>query len=108
MRKLVGDVLTDAGHEIVGHATDGTEAVRRYAQLQPDVVTLDVTMRRTSGLVALDAILTLDPAARVVMCSAVGQDREMLEAARLGARGFLVKPFTPARLRAAIGEALRT
>ena len=107
MRKLVAEVLVDAGHEVVGHATDGVEAVERYTALRPDLVTLDITMPNANGLQALEGILAIDPSARVLMCSAVGQDRKMLEAARLGAKGFLVKPFTPATLRDAVGEALR-
>ena len=107
MRKLVGDVLTDAGHEVVGHAADGAEAVDRYAELRPDLVTLDITMPRINGLAALEGILAFDPDARVLMCSALGQDSKLLEAARLGAKGFLVKPFTPQSLRDAVGEALR-
>ena len=106
MRKLVGEVLTDAGHQVVGHAADGEEAVARYAELRPDLVTLDITMPRSNGIEALQRILAGDPDARVLMCSAVGQDRKMLEAARLGAKGFVVKPFTPEKLRAAVGEAL--
>ena len=106
MRKLVGDVLTDAGHQVVGQAADGREAVKRYAELRPDLVTLDITMPNASGLEALEDILAVDPDARVLMCSALGQDSKMLEAARLGARGFLVKPFTPQSLRDAVGEAL--
>ena len=107
MRKLVAEVLADAGHEVVGHAADGVEAVERYSELRPDLVTLDITMPNASGLQALERIREIDPSARVLMCSAVGQDHNMLEAARLGAKGFLVKPFTPATLRDAVGEALR-
>jgi two-component system chemotaxis response regulator CheY len=108
MRKLVGDVLSAAGHLVVGQAADALEAVERFAALRPDLVTLDITMPRANGIEALQKILDVDPGARVLMCSALGQERKMLEAARLGAKGFLVKPFTPESLRAAVGDALRT
>ena len=80
MRKMVGDALTSGGHEIVGEAGDGAEAIARYQELRPEVTTLDITMPEKDGLEALREIIQLDPDARVVMCSALGQESKVLEA----------------------------
>jgi two-component system chemotaxis response regulator CheY len=106
MRKLVSDVLTKGGHEVVGEAGNGTEAVDRYAELRPEVTTLDITMPEKDGLAALREIIQLDPAARVVMCSALGQETKVLESIKAGAKDFVVKPFQPDRVLEAIGKAL--
>ena len=106
MRKMLGDALSKGGHEIVGEAGNGVEAVDRFRDLKPDVTTLDITMPEKDGLAALKEILTLDPAARVVMCSALGQESKVLEAIKAGAKDFVVKPFQPDRVVDAIGKAL--
>jgi two-component system chemotaxis response regulator CheY len=106
MRKLVSDVLTKGGHEVVGEAGNGAEAVDRYAELRPEVTTLDITMPEKDGLAALREIIQLDPAARVVMCSALGQETKVLESIKAGAKDFVVKPFQPDRVLEAIGKAL--
>jgi two-component system chemotaxis response regulator CheY len=106
MRKLLGDALVSGGHEVVGEAGNGTEAVVRYQELRPELTTLDITMPEKDGLTALAEIMAIDPAARVVMCSALGQEGKVLEAVKLGARDFVVKPFQPARVLEAVGKAL--
>jgi two-component system chemotaxis response regulator CheY len=106
MRKLLSDALASGGHEVVGEAGNGTEAVVRYQELRPELTTLDITMPEKDGLAALAEIMTLDPAAKVVMCSALGQEAKVLEAVRLGAKDFVVKPFQPARVLEAVGKAL--
>ena len=106
MRKLVADVMADGGHEVVGEAATGVEAVERFRQLRPDVTTLDITMPEKDGIEALKEIIAEDPEARVVMCSALGQDSKVLESMQLGARDFVVKPFEPARVLSAIAKAL--
>jgi two-component system, chemotaxis family, chemotaxis protein CheY len=106
MRKMVTDALTKGGHEVVGEAGNGVEAIDRFRDLKPDVTTLDITMPEKDGLAALKEILTLDPAARVVMCSALGQESKVLEAIKAGAKDFVVKPFQPDRVVDAIGKAL--
>src|SRR6476660_1003095 len=93
MRKMLGDALSKGGHDVIGEATNGDEAVVRFSELKPDVTTLDITMPEKDGLTALKEILALDPAARVVMCSALGQESKVLEAIKSGARDFVVKPF---------------
>jgi two-component system chemotaxis response regulator CheY len=106
MRKMLGDTLTLGGHEIVGEAANGNEAVERFQALRPEITTLDITMPEKDGITALREILGIDPAARVVMCSALGQEAKVLESIRAGARDFVVKPFQPERVLDAIGKAL--
>jgi two-component system, chemotaxis family, chemotaxis protein CheY len=106
MRKMVSDALAKGGHEVVGEAANGLEAVARYQELRPEVTTLDITMPEKDGLAALKEIIALDPAARVVMCSALGQESKVLEAVKSGAKDFVVKPFQPDRVIDAVGKAL--
>jgi two-component system chemotaxis response regulator CheY len=106
MRKLLSDALASGGHEVVGEAGNGAEAVQRYQELRPELTTLDITMPEKDGLAALAEIIAIDPTARVVMCSALGQEGKVLEAVKLGARDFVVKPFQPARVLEAVGKAL--
>jgi two-component system chemotaxis response regulator CheY len=106
MRKMVSDVLIKGGHEVVGEAGDGTEAVSRFQELRPEVTTLDITMPQKDGLTALREIIELDPTARVVMCSALGQETKVLESIKAGAKDFVVKPFQPERVLEAVGKAL--
>jgi two-component system, chemotaxis family, chemotaxis protein CheY len=106
MRKMVTDALSGGGHEIVGEAANGDEAVQRFQELRPDVMTLDITMPEKDGLSALKEIIAVDPGAKVVMCSALGQESKVLEAIRSGAKDFVVKPFQPDRIQQAIEKAL--
>ncbi len=79
MRKMVSDALTKGGHEVVGEAGNGDEAVARFQELKPELTTLDITMPEKDGLAALREIIALDPGARVIMCSALGQESKVLE-----------------------------
>ena len=106
MRKLLSDVLISAGHVVVGEAGNGVEAVARYQELRPELTTLDITMPEMDGLTALAQIMAIDPAAKIVMCSALGQESKVLEAVKLGAKDFVVKPFQPSQVLEAIGKAL--
>ena len=106
MRKVLTDALAKGGHEVVGEGANGVEAVARFQELHPDVTTLDITMPEKDGLEALREILAADPGAKVIMCSALGQESKVLESIRLGARDFVVKPFQPDRVLEAIGKAL--
>ena len=106
MRKMVSDALAKGGHEVVGEASNGVEAVESFRTLRPDITTLDITMPEKDGLAALKEIIALDPAARVVMCSALGQESKVLEAVKSGAKDFVVKPFQPDRVIDAVGKAL--
>jgi two-component system, chemotaxis family, chemotaxis protein CheY len=106
MRKMVSDALAKGGHEVVGEAGNGVEAIARFQELKPDLMTLDITMPEKDGLSALAEIVAADPAARVVMCSALGQEAKVLEAIKLGAKDFVVKPFQPDRVIEAVDKAL--
>jgi two-component system, chemotaxis family, chemotaxis protein CheY len=106
MRKMVSDALTKQGHEVIGEASNGAEAVTQYQALSPDIMTLDITMPEKDGVEALREIVGIDPSARVIMCSALGQESKVLEAVKAGAKDFVVKPFQPDRLAQAVEKAL--
>jgi two-component system chemotaxis response regulator CheY len=106
MRKMVSDALAKGGHEVVGEAGNGVEALAQFQALKPDLMTLDITMPEKDGLAALADIMAADPSAKVVMCSALGQESKVLEAIKLGAKDFVVKPFQPDRVIEAVGKAL--
>jgi len=106
MRKMVTDALTKGGHEVIGEAGNGAEAVQQYQSLKPDLTTLDITMPEKDGLSALKDIIALDPSAKVIMCSALGQESKVLESIKLGAKDFVVKPFQAERVLDAVGKAL--
>ena len=106
MRMMIKNILTQNGHEVVGEAANGAEAVVKHADLNPDVTTMDITMPEKDGIAALKEIIELDPNARVVMCSALGQESKVLESIKLGAKDFVVKPFKPDRVIEAVGKAL--
>ncbi len=106
MRMMVKDILTKNGYEVVGEAADGRQAVERFQELQPDLVTLDITMPEVDGIEALKKIRALDPNARVIMCSAMGQQAMVIDAIQAGARDFIVKPFQADRVIEAVKKAL--
>jgi two-component system, chemotaxis family, chemotaxis protein CheY len=106
MRKMVTDALTKGGHEVIGEASNGIEAVERYRELRPEVTTLDITMPDKDGLATLQEIIGLDPGARVIMCSALGQESKVLESIKIGAKDFIVKPFKAERVLGAVDKAL--
>ena len=98
MRSMVGDILSQAGYEVVGEAGNGTEAVERYKALRPDFVTMDIVMPDMGGIDAVRAITRFDPGARIIMCSAMGQQALVDEALEAGAADFVVKPFQASRV----------
>lgn len=100
MRNMLRDIFTRGGFAVVGEAGDGEEAVARYQELRPDLVTLDIVMPKVSGLQALVQIIAIDPEACIVMCSALGQEALILEAVEGGARDFIIKPFREAQVLA--------
>ena len=106
MRTIVKDTLAPNGFEIVGEATNGSEAVAKYAELRPDLVTMDITMKVKDGLEAAREILAADPNARIVMVTALGQEKMLLDSIALGVRDFVVKPFTKERILSAVEKAL--
>jgi len=102
MREMLRDILTGAGFEVVAEASNGDEAVSSYREHSPDIVTLDIVMPGKSGLDALGEILEADPTARIVMCSALGQEALVMEALETGAKDFVVKPFKPEQVVSAL------
>ena len=106
MRKVLTDALAQGGHDVVGEAANGVEAVAQFQALNPDVTTLDITMPEKDGLEALREILASNPGARVIMCSALGQESKVLESIKCGAKDFVVKPFQADRVLEAVGKAL--
>lgn len=93
MRVSIKKMLTNNGYEVVGEAENGKVAIQKYEELSPDVITLDITMPEMDGLACLKEILAIDPAANVIMVSAMGQEGMVREAVLSGAKGFIVKPF---------------
>jgi len=98
MRSMIRDIFARGPFVIVGEAENGAEAVRQYAELRPDLTTMDIVMPQMDGITALREIMRLDPAAKVVMCSALGPEALIAEAIEAGARDFIVKPFQPSRV----------
>jgi two-component system, chemotaxis family, chemotaxis protein CheY len=99
MRSMIKDILKNSGkYDIVGEATNGQEAVDRFKELLPDIVTMDIVMPIKDGIEATREILQHDPKARIVMCSALGQEPLVIESIAAGAKDFIVKPFTPEKV----------
>ncbi|WP_018526618.1 response regulator [Alkalispirochaeta alkalica] len=101
MRVRLRDILEEA-FQVVAEAGDGAEAVRMYENHRPDFVTLDISMPHQSGIIALEKIRALDPEAKIVMVSAVGQKRQVIEALQKGASDFIIKPFEGDRVLQAV------
>jgi len=93
MREMIKDIVEQAGYEVVGEAGNGLEAVEKYRELKPDLTTMDIVMPLKSGIEAVREIAGEFADARIVMCSALGQDSLVVEALEAGARDFIVKPF---------------
>ena len=106
MRVTLKNILTQQGYEIVGEAENGTQAVQLYGELKPDLVTMDITMPELDGIQALKQIKAVDPDAKVVMCTAMGQKNMVVEAIQAGAKDFIVKPFQPDRVVEALSKLL--
>jgi two-component system, chemotaxis family, chemotaxis protein CheY len=93
MRKILRDIVEAEGFEVIAEASDGAAALRRYKECRPHLTTLDIVMPEMNGIDALGEIMAFDPRARVVMCSAVGEESFTSAAAQRGAKGFILKPF---------------
>ncbi|MGE7649512.1 response regulator [Peribacillus frigoritolerans] len=106
MRMMIKDILSKNGFEIVGEAADGTQAVDKYKETHPDLVTMDITMPEMDGITALKEIKKINPQAKVIMCSAMGQQAMVIDAIQAGAKDFIVKPFQADRVLEAINKAL--
>lgn len=106
MRMMIKEILTKNGFDVVGEASDGAEAVEKYKELNPDLVTMDITMPEMDGIAALKEIKKMDPDAKIIMCSAMGQQTMVIDAIQAGAKDFIVKPFQADRVIEAITKAL--
>jgi two-component system chemotaxis response regulator CheY len=106
MRTMISDILSQAGFEIVGEAESGLQAVEKYKTLKPDLVTMDIVMPDMGGIEAVREICKGDPEARILMCSAMGQQALVVEAIQAGAKDFVVKPFQPSRVLEAVQRVL--
>jgi two-component system chemotaxis response regulator CheY len=106
MRTMISDILSQAGFEIIGEAENGVQAVERYDQLKPDLVTMDIVMPDMGGIEAVREICQKDPEAKILMCSAMGQQALVVEAIQAGAKDFVVKPFQPSRVLEAVQRVL--
>ena len=106
MRTMIGDILTGAGYEVVGEAETGLQAIERYRNLRPDLVTMDIVMPDMGGIDAVREIVKEDANAKILMCSAMGQQALVVEAIQAGAKDFVVKPFQPSRVLEAVQRVL--
>ncbi|ADZ84151.1 response regulator [Cellulosilyticum sp. ST5] len=102
MRMMIKDILSKNGYEVAGEAENGLRAVEKYKELTPDLVLMDITMPEMNGIDAVKNIKALDPGAKIVMCSAMGQQAMVIESIQAGARDFIVKPFQADRVLEAV------
>jgi len=106
MRATLRDIFSRNGYTVLGEARNGNEALVLYDQLKPDLVTMDIVMPEMGGIEAVRRLVAVNPGARVIMCSAMGQQALVIEAIQAGARDFVIKPFQATRVLEAAGRAL--
>ncbi|MFA9558074.1 response regulator [Evansella sp. AB-rgal1] len=106
MRMMIKDILTKNKFEVVAEASDGLQAINLYKEHSPDLVTMDITMPEMDGITSLKEIKKMDPNAKVIMCSAMGQQAMVIDAIQAGAKDFIVKPFQADRVLEAINKTL--
>ena len=106
MRMMIKNVLTKGGYNVVGEAENGAKAVEKYKELSPDLVLMDITMPEMDGIQALKEIKKIDGGAKVIMCSAMGQQAMVVESIQAGAKDFIVKPFQEDRVLEAVKKVI--
>ncbi len=106
MRMMVKEILTKNGYEVAGEAENGQKAIEKYNELTPDLVIMDITMPEVDGIEAVKRIKENDPDAKIVMCSAMGQQAMVIEAIQAGAKDFIVKPFQADRVLEAVKKVI--
>lgn len=106
MRMMIKDILEKNGYDVIGEAENGNVAVEKYKELEPDLVTMDITMPEKDGITALKEIKEINADATVIMCSAMGQQAMVIDAIQAGAKDFIVKPFQAERVVEAVSKAL--
>ncbi len=102
MRMMIKDILTKNGYNVVGEAENGAKAFEKYNEVKPDLVLMDITMPEVDGIQALKNIRAADAGAKIIMCSAMGQQAMVIESIQAGAKDFIVKPFQPDRVLEAV------
>ena len=102
MRMMIKDILSKNGYTVAGEAENGVKAIEKYNELKPDLVLIDITMPDKDGIQALKDIKASDPNAKIIMCSAMGQQAMVIESIQAGAKDFIVKPFQPDRVLEAV------
>jgi two-component system chemotaxis response regulator CheY len=105
MRLILRSILIEGGHEVIAEAANGLEAVQIYMKVRPELVTMDITMPEMDGVEAMKEIRKFDPAAKIVVCSAMGQKASVVEAMISGAKDFIVKPFQKERVLETVEKA---
>ncbi|NLM96998.1 MAG: response regulator [Halanaerobiaceae bacterium] len=108
MRRTLRKILEKAGFEVIGEAADGGTAIEKYKELKPDVVTMDITMPGINGIETVKNILAINDKARIIMCSAIGQQGIIIEALQAGAKEYLIKPFRESLVIETINKVMRT
>lgn len=106
MRMMLKDILTKNGYEIVGEAENGAKALDKYKETMPDLVIMDITMPEVDGIQAVKNIIAYDKDAKIIMCSAMGQQAMVIEAIQAGAKDFIVKPFQAERALEAVKKVI--
>ena len=106
MRMMIKDILTKNGYNVVGEAENGAKAMEKYNELKPDLVLMDITMPEVDGIQALKNIKAADANAKIIMCSAMGQQAMVIEAIQSGAKDFIVKPFQADRVLEAVKKVI--
>lgn len=107
MRNILAGILKKKDLEIAGEAVNGREAIEKYKELRPDLVTMDIIMPEIDGIQAVKEIMKIDPNAKILMCSAMGQQALVIEAIQAGAKDFVIKPFQPTRVLEAVDRTLQ-
>ena len=106
MRMMIKDILSKNGYNVAGEAENGARAVEKYAEVKPDLVLMDITMPEMDGIQALKKIKEGDPGAKIIMCSAIGQQAMVIESIQAGAKDFIVKPFQADRVLEAVKKVI--
>jgi two-component system, chemotaxis family, chemotaxis protein CheY len=107
MRTILKNILTQNGYNVIGEASNGNEAYSKYISLKPDLVTMDITMNDLNGIDALKKIKEYDANAKIIMCSAMGQQGMVIDSIKYGAKDFIVKPFNAERVVEAINNTFK-
>jgi len=106
MRMMLKNILVGSGYEVAGEAENGAKAIEQYKALKPDLVIMDIIMPEMGGIDAVREIVKLNPGAKILMCSSMGQQSLVVEAIQAGAKDFIVKPFQPSNVLEAVKKAL--